>query len=182
MFKKVLITIAATFIFITNANAADFSVKSVATVDLRKVMAESKAVKAADKEVAELRNKYIKETEAKTKELKQKEEQLKKQQKAMSEEAFAKKVQEFRMNVAKEEGEVNKKTKILNVAYVKSLELIRNETIKIVADIAKEKNLDIVMVKGEVLFAKDEYDISGEVIEKLNKKLAKVNISVDQKK
>lgn len=181
MLRKTLLSVASAFIFATSANAADFSIKSVGTVDLKKIVDQSKAAKAAETEVKGLQQKYVNETKTQETALKKKEDQLKGQQKAMSEEAFAKKVQEFRMTIAKEQNEVLKKRKILETAYMKSLELIRNETLKIVAEIAKEKELDVVIAKGEVLFAKDNYDISDEVLEKLNKRLAKVNISVDKK-
>ncbi len=181
MFKKTLLSIASALLLATSANAADFSVKTVGTVDLKKIVDESKAAKAAETEVKVLQQKYMTETKAQEASLKKKEDQLKGQQKAMSQEAFGKKVQEFRETIAKEQNEVIKKRKILETAYVKSLELIRNETLKIIAEIAKAKELDVVIAKGEVLFAKDNYDISTEVLEKLNKRLAKVNISVDKK-
>lgn len=183
MKKLAFITLCAISLISSASFAAeDFSVKTIATVDLKKIVDESKAAKAAEAEVKKLQEKYVKETKAQEDSLKKREEQLKSQQKALSEEAFAQKVQEFRGTVAKEQKEVFKKRKILETAYIKSLELIRNETVKIVADIAKAKSLDVVVAKGELLYSKDNYDISKEVLEQLNKKLAKVNINVDELK
>ncbi len=175
-----LITIVLVLVS-TKVSAEDFAIKNIATVDLKKIVDGSKAAKAAEEEVKKLQKIYINETKVQEASLKKGEEQLRYQQKALSQEAFAKKVQEFRQRIAKEQNEIMKKKKILETAYIKSLELIRNETVKVVEGIAKEKNLDMVIAKGNVLFSKESYDISDEVLEQLNKKLAKVNISVDKK-
>ncbi|MDX1949277.1 MAG: OmpH family outer membrane protein [Rickettsiales bacterium] len=178
--KKIILTLILAFA-VNSANAQNFDVKTIATVDLKKIVDESKAAKAAEEEVKRIQQKYVSETKSQEDALKKNEEQLKAQQKAMSQEAFAKKVQEFRVKLMNSQREVMKKRKILETAYIKALELVRNETIKIIAEIAKEKNVDVVIAKGQLLFAKDNYDISNEVLERLNKKLAKVNISVDKK-
>ncbi len=178
--KKIILTLLIA-LAVNNANAENFEVKTIATVDLKKIVDESKAAKAAEEEVKRIQQKYVAETKSQEDALKKNEEQLKNQQKAMSQEAFAKKVQEFRLKLMTSQREVLKKRKILETAYIKALELVRNETIKIIAEIAKEKNVDVIIAKGQLLFAKENYDISNEVLARLNKKLAKVNISVDKK-
>lgn len=159
-----------------------FAIDRFAVVNVKRIVNESKAAKTADKEVKALQKKYIKQAEAKEKKLKKREEQLVKQQKALSQEAFLKKVKEFKKRIETERKEVIKKRKILEASYISALELIKKETLKVVAEIAHGKNVDIVLPTSQILYFKKGVDISDEVLERLNKELPKVKINVGKKK
>jgi len=157
-----------------------FSVKTVAVVDVKRIIDESKAAKAAQKEVTALKDKYIKQIQDQDKKLKDRQKELVDQQKALSKEAFDKKVNEFKEKVITERKGVVQKQKILEAAFMKSLELIRDETIKVVGEIAKEKGIDMVIPTSQLLYNKQGIDISDEVLKKLNERLTKVDIKINQ--
>lgn len=191
-----LLTISAVLLLSNNVYAQDssavvaepkaekspYSLETFAVVSVKRIVDESKAAKAADKEVKKLQKKYIKEAEGKEKQLKKREEQLQKQQKALSQEAFLKKVQEFKERINTERKEVLKKRKILEASYVSALELIKKETLKVVSRIALGKGIDFVIPTSQILYFKGGVDISDEVLDKLNKELPKVKIKIGKQK
>ncbi len=170
------------------ANAADISavsatpsayeVKKVAVVDIKKVMDESIASKDAQDEINSIKDKYYKEIEAADKQLQTRRKELTEQKSAMSADAFAKKVNEFENKVQSERKEAARKQKVVESAFMKSLELIRDETLKVVYEVAEEKNLDMVVPTSQLLYSKKGIDITDEVIVKLNARLTKVNINI----
>jgi Skp family chaperone for outer membrane proteins len=55
-----------------------------------------------------------------------------------------------------------------------------NDEIKtIIADISKEKSLDLIVPAAQTLYYKDELDISNEVLKRLNKEVTKVKVSFE---
>jgi Skp family chaperone for outer membrane proteins len=179
--KKIFILSAIAMALLAN-NAysveQNFEVKTIAVVDIKKIIDESLAAKTAKAEVDKLKNKYIAEIKANEKKLQDRQKELMEQKKALSQDAFNKKVVEFRQRINDERQSAMKKEKILESAFIKSLELIRDETMKVVAEIAKAKNIDIVVPTSQLLFAKSGIDISSEVLTKLNKRLSKVDITL----
>ena len=55
-----------------------------------------------------------------------------------------------------------------------------NDRIKdIIADISKEKELDVIIPAAQALYYKDDLDISAEVLARLNKKITKVDVKFE---
>lgn len=179
--KKIFLSASLAITLLSSvASAADqnFEIKTIAVVDVKKIIDESLAAKAAKEQVQKLKNKYITEIKANEKKLQDRQKELTEQKKVMSQQAFEKKVIEFRQRVNQERQAAQQKEKILESAFVKSLELIRDETIKVVEKIAKEKNIDMVVPTSQLLFSKEGNNISAEVLAGLNKNLSKVDINV----
>ena len=162
------------------SSSSSFEAKTLAVVNLKRIVDESKAAKTAEQEVNNLKDKYLKLAEDKEKELKGREEQLKKQKKAMSEKVFMNKVKEFQQKIMAERKEVAKNRKILEASYVKSLEYIKQETLKVIEKIAKEKGIDVVIPTSSLLYYSNEdaRDLSDEVLQRLNERLPEVTINV----
>ncbi len=155
-----------------------YEIKRIAVVDVKRITDESLAAKTAQKEVGKLKDKYLAEIKAEDKKLQDRQKQLVGEKKVLSAEAFNKKVLEFRKLVDVKKAEAAKKQKVVEAAYLKSLELIRDETMKVIAEIAKDKELDLVIPSSQLLFSKPATDITQETLGMLNERLTKVDINV----
>ncbi len=155
-----------------------YEVKSIAVVDLKKIMDQSLAAKTAQKEINTIKDKYFSQIKSQDEALQKRQKELLEQKKALSAEAFGKKVEEFKKKIEQERMNAAKKQKIIEAAFGKSLELIKNETVKVVKEIAAEKKLDMVVPTSQLLYGKSTLDISDEVLKRLNKRLTKVNINI----
>jgi Skp family chaperone for outer membrane proteins len=155
-----------------------FEVKTVGVVDVKKIMDESIASKSAQKEVTAIKDKYFLEIKEQDKKLQARQQELVQQKKAMAPEAFNKEVMEFQSKIGEQKAIAQRKQKVIEAAFVKSLELIKQETVNVVKEVAKEKKLDMVVPTSQLLYSKDGIDITDEVLKRLNKKLTKVNINI----
>lgn len=154
---------------------------SFAIIDIQKILEESKAAKSAKDQVSRLKKKYADQAKKGITQLKKEEEAIKKQQKALAPEAFAQKVQTFQKKYQEGKKEAFKKGKIVEAAYAKTLGLIKDNVVKIVAEIAEERKIDLILSKGQILYARNGVEITDEIIERLNKKLKTVTINVQKK-
>jgi Skp family chaperone for outer membrane proteins len=186
--KKLLFVLAAIIFFnnfitskaedASSAKANQFEVKQFAIVDIKHVMDESEAAKSVRKEIDTLRQKFLDEVKETNKKLAARDKELASQKKVLSADAFKKKVDEFKSRIEKEKESSNKKQKVMETAFMKALEAVKAETLKTVAEIAKEKNIDMVVPSSQLLYAKNTADITLLVIERLNKKITKVDINI----
>ncbi len=169
-------------IFGINAYAEEaankYEVKNMAVVDLKKIIDQSLAAKTAQKEINSIKERYFSEIKKQDESLQKRQKELLEQKKAISAEAFGKKVEEFKTKIDQERTTAAKKQKIIEAAFAKSLELIKDETVKVVVEIAKERKLDMVVPTSQLLYGKPGLDISDEVLKKLNQRLTKVNINI----
>jgi outer membrane protein len=178
--KLLFLLVAMNLVAAPAVQAEDFEVKTVAVVNVKRIIDESTAAKTAKEQIEKLKTKYMAEIKEQEKKLQARGKELVEQKKALSAEAWGKKSQEFNEKVKGESKEAQKKQKVVEAALVKSLEVIRDETIKVVAEIAKEKKIDLVIPNSQLLFSKSGLDISDEVLKKLNERLTKVDINVKQ--
>jgi Skp family chaperone for outer membrane proteins len=177
--KKLSILTAILALFTASfANAQAFDVKTIATVDLKKILDESVAAKYVEGELNKMLKKYEDDAKDAQSKLEKRRDELQDQRKALAADAFEAKLKEFEERIAGERKKVQNNRRILETARVKALEVISTEMNKVVAEIAKEKKLDVVVAKASVLFIKEGTDISSEVLERLNKNLTQVNIEV----
>jgi len=152
--------------------------RTFGVVNVKMIVDKSKAARTAKKEVEKLQKKYVKQAAKMEKELEAREKQLANQRKALSEEAFLSKVKSFQKKIDSDRKSIIEKRKTLEAAYISALELIKNETLKVIAKIAAEKRLDLVLPTSQILHFKNGVEISDEVLENLNKELPKVKVKV----
>ena len=74
---------------------------------------------------------------------------------------------------------VDKKQNSLKKASIDGMNKVNDKIKDIIADIAKEKNLDFIVPSAQALFYKDNMDISEDVLSKLNKKITSVSVKFD---
>ena len=74
---------------------------------------------------------------------------------------------------------VDKKQNSLKKASLDSMSKVNDKIKDIIAEISKEKELDVIVPAAQTLYFKDELDISDEVLKRLNKKITKVDVKFE---
>lgn len=74
---------------------------------------------------------------------------------------------------------VDKKQNSLKKASVDAMGKVNDDIKTIIAELSKEKSLDLIVPTGQTLFYKDEMDVSAEILKRLNKKVTKVNVNFE---
>ncbi|HAG90393.1 MAG TPA: hypothetical protein DCL41_00890 [Bdellovibrionales bacterium] len=165
-FKSILLTLPL-LAFV----APTFAETKIGFIDMQKAIQETKAGKAAKKQLEAEFNKKKAELQKKEADLKKKFEDFEKKAMALSNEVKAKKQQELQIemqkhqqHVAKSQMEIQKKERDLTKPIIDKMQ-------KIISDLAKKEGYTAILEKSEqlVLFAQPSIDLTDKVVKEYNK-------------
>jgi outer membrane protein len=168
----------ATFPSLSHAEAPSLA-SQVAVVNLEGVLRASKASKSIHSQMEKLRDSYQGEISKQEKELREKDKALADQRASLSPEAFEQQRREFQTKVTEVQRSVQTKRAQLDRAYAKALAQIQKTLSQIIADLAKERKLQMVLPASQLLYADEGFNLSKEVLTRLDSKLPDVKVSVE---
>ena len=169
--------IALALYFLTSQNIAFASQFGVLDVD--KIIQESSAVVDIQKKVDTKKIAYESEINKKQSQLESEQKKLEDKKITLSKEAFEKEVKNFEKKVDDLKTYIDRKQNSLKKASIDAMSKVNDKVKTIVSDIAKEKELDVIIPTSQTLYFKDELDITAEVLSQLNKKITKVDVKFE---
>ena len=161
-------------------DGAIFSVKRVGIIDLSEVLRESQATIDVRNLLDEKRSEFQKQFAAREVELLSREKSLKSKRDVMSIEAYEAEVRLFQDDVAKIQREIQQKRKSLDNAFQQAQDKLRNLAIEIVGEIAKERKLDLVANRNNVLVFRNQLDLTKIVLGRLNERTKDARFEVKE--
>ncbi|MDX2082575.1 MAG: OmpH family outer membrane protein [Rickettsiales bacterium] len=165
---------AISTIFSFNANAG-----SIAVLDVEKIVKESTAMRDIQSKVTKKQDDYQKEVTKKQKDLESEQKKLEGKKNLLAKEAFEKETKNFEGKVDDLKAFVEKRQNSLKKASIDAMSKVNDKIKDIIAEISKEKDIELIVPTSQTLFYKDEMDISAEVLKKLNKKITKVDVKFE---
>jgi len=159
---------------------AQSATPNFAIIDVQRVLRESLAVKGLNKKIENLRNVYQAELRKQEEDLRGADQELTRQRTILSSEIFAQKRQELERRVASLQRNVQVRKRALDRSFAKGLSQVQAEVARIAAGIADEMQLDLIFSKATVVIVKPEFEITGEVSKRLNKRLPAVSVEMPQ--
>lgn len=156
------------------AVAQDLEAPVFAVVDVQKVLRESTAVMTLTREIDEERARYQAELREKEEVLRNADQELARQRTVLSADAYGKRRQEMEQEIATLQREVQIRKRELDQRFAAGMSEVQNTLARIAADLANERNLDMIISKAAVLINKPKFDLTDEAIERLNTRLPKV--------
>ena len=169
--------IALALYFLTSQNIAFASQFGVLDVD--KIIQESSAVVDIQKKVDTKKIAYESEINKKQSLLESEQKKLEDKKITLSKEAFEKEIKNFEKKVDDLKTYIDRKQNSLKKASIDAMSKVNDKVKTIVSDIAKEKELDVIIPTSQTLYFKDELDITAEVLSQLNKKITKVDVKFE---
>lgn len=170
--KKILALAVISSFFAFNANA-----NTIGVLDVEKIVKESKAMRDIQSKVGKQQEVYQKEVTKKQEALEEEQKKIEGKKSVLSKEAFDKEVAKFEEKVDELKTFVDRKQNTLKKASLDAMSTVNDKIKDIIADISKEKSLDVIIPATQALYYKDSLDISDEVLTRLNKDLTKVKVS-----
>ncbi len=171
-----IISIATSFA----VSAQEAAKPTIAVVNIQSVMRESTAFKSMREQLETKQKSFHAEITKKEETLQKEDKDLAKQQAVLSKEAFAEKVKSFRSKATEVQKEVQAKKSLLDASQERALGEIQKTVSEIIAAMAKEKGFIIAIPTSQIMYADEKLDISKEVLEKLNKKLPKIDVKFEK--
>lgn len=146
----------------------------IRVVDIQEVMEKSTAVQGIRRELDAYRKKYDDEFAAKEKQLKDEERELVRQQTVLDAAAYREKVQAFQVKFADFQRDLKTRQQQLQGAYASALGQVSQQVQKIWAAVAESEGATILLPRGQVLLFQPSYDVTPEVVDRLNKSMPSV--------
>ena len=153
-----------------------------AVIDMKVVLAKSSAFTTLQKEIQKLEKIYKDEIQNEENLLKKEQEKLIAQKSVLSAEEFKEKEDTFKQKVNKIQGKVEKIRRELESTMAKGMQVIQQEAVKHMKEIAKKEGYLLVFDANTTVISADRINISNIVVDKLNKSLPKITIEKKKEK
>ena len=171
--KKLMLAAVAAFALTAPSAFAD---TSVGVVNVAKIMQESKAATSVRSQLQTKEKSFQAEFDQKQKDLHAEDMALVKEKDKVDKDAFGKKVKAFQDKAVQVQQQVQQKKGALDKALGASLEEIQKTVLEIVKQVAAEKKMNLVVSSAQVLYSDQTFDITDEVLKRLDAKLPTVAV------
>ncbi|MAI14734.1 MAG: hypothetical protein CMM15_12000 [Rhodospirillaceae bacterium] len=155
---------------------------SLAVVDFRGVLAKSEAARnirlAVDEKREELR-KYFLEVENS---LRDEQKNLSKKRSIVTAEAFEQRARNLKEKAQSAQKLAQTSNQKLKKSFDQAMDKVQKELLSIVAEVAEETGVGVVLFRSAIVIAVKKLDISKEVLQRLNKKLPEVKVRFEMVK
>ena len=185
MFNKIFKPLIILF-FIFYANLSTFSIAenypntSIGVLDLNMILLDAKAAKNAAEEIDKIAQDIENELKVSDENMLKEQNKLIEAQSIMAPEAFEEKRKEYEEKIQNYNIERQKKLLSIEKLVEDSRIIILDNLKPILEEISEKKGITIILEKGTVLLNADTMDITKEVIKALNKKLPKIEVSLEE--
>ena len=163
----------------TNTEQINFP---AAVIDMKVVLSKSSAFTTLQKEIQKLEKNYKEEIQNEENLLKKEQEKLVAQKSVLSAEEFKEKEDTFKQKVNKIQGKVEKIRRELESTMAKGMQVIQQEAVKHMKEIAKKEGYLLVFDANTTVISADRINISNIVVDKLNKSLPKITVEKKKEK
>jgi len=163
----------------TNTEQINFP---AAVIDMKVVLSKSSAFTTLQKEIQNLEKNYKEEIQIEENLLKKEQEKLVAQKSVLSAEEYKEKEDTFKQKVNKIQGKVEKIRRELESTMAKGMQIIQQEAVKHMREIAKKEGYLLVFDANTTVISADRINISNIVVDKLNKSLPKITVEKKKEK
>jgi len=157
---------------------AELPASVVAVVDVQFILQEAAASRSIQKQLEVQRETYQNEISKQEDRLRAVEQELNRQRSVLSPDEFAQKRREFEQQVADVQRTVQARKRVLDQAFNESMTKVRDTVLQIVTEVAGEQKATLVLAKQQVVLAEKSLDLTSAVLERVNRKLPTVPVTV----
>lgn len=153
------------------ANAQNIEPAVIAVVEIQAIMSDAAAAKSIKAQIEGKRTQYQVEISSEEARLRELEQELARQRSVLKPEAYAKRRREFEGDVAAVQRIVVDRRRELDQAYAGGVRQLQVEISNIIAEIAAERGITLVVPEVQTLFVDKNLRISREVLQRLDERL-----------
>ena len=149
---------------------------AIGLIDINRIFRLSTALNGVREEVGAREQRYREEITAAEERLRQQQEELSQKRGVLSPQEYAIEEASFRGEVENLQKRVNERNQELQEIMAQSQQQVQEETVRIVAEIALERNFALVFDASQLVIAAEQINISDEVVERLNERFPSLEI------
>jgi Skp family chaperone for outer membrane proteins len=148
----------------------------VAVVDIQRVMRESAAAKSIQGQIEKLRASYQKEITKQENDLRNAEQELNRQRTLVSPDAFNERRRQFEQKVGSLQRDVQNRKRELDKSFSAAMRTVEKSLREIIEQLVTERRLNLVLIKSQTIYNAPEFEMTDEVMKRLNAKLPSVKV------
>ena len=150
------------------AKAQNIEPAVIAVVEIQAIMGDAAAAKSIKAQIEGKRSQYQEEISSEEARLRELEQELARQRSVLSPEVYATRRREFEGDVATVQRIVVDRRRELDQAYAGGVRQLQIEISNIIAEIATERGITLVVPEAQTLFVDNNLRISREVLQRLD--------------
>ena len=155
----------------TAPRAQELAPPVLAIIDVQKVLRDSTAVSALSRKIEEQKVLHQEELREQERALRDADQELARQRSILSPEAYAKKRGELEQRVATLQREARNRKRGLDKVFTQGMIKVQAELARVAKEIAEERGLDLILSKATVVLVKPKFELTQEVVRRLNDRL-----------
>ncbi len=152
----------------------------IAIVEMQRVIRNSAAATDIKIQVDKRRQVYQNEITKQEQELREAQQELSRQATILAPEALAQKRREIEARVAEVQSGMQTRKRELDQAYAYGMKEVHRALTVVIAELAKERGFNLVLLRGNILFADNSLIITDEALRRLNAQLPTVKVPLVQ--
>jgi len=150
----------------------------IAVVDVQKILRQSLASRTIRPQLAKIRKKYRERFKKQEQELRAANQDLARQRTILSPEAYEAQRKAFRLRASNAQREVQAAQRRLDSVVATAMRKVHRTLQGVTAKYASEKNIKLILPKSGVLLMETRFDITAEILKRLNKKLPALTLQL----
>lgn len=154
---------------------------SFAVIDVQRVIRDAKATEAIRPQIEKLKDGYEDEFRKQEEKLQAANQDLARQRAILSPEAYAERRRDFQKRASEVQRDVQETKQRLDHALGSAMNRVHNMLRQITAEIAEEKSLTAIFPRTAVILVERRYDITEEVLKRLDERLPSVAVTMPDK-
>jgi outer membrane protein len=148
----------------------------VAVIDFRGVLSQSEAAKGIRKTIDTRREEFRAQFARIEKQLREEQQALAQQRPVITADAFEQRARELQNRVRQAQLEAQAGNQQLKRALDKAMDQVQKELFRVVAELAEEAGVGVVLFRSSIVIAVKKLEISQEALKRLNTKISKVKV------
>ncbi len=152
----------------------------IGVVNIQAIMREASSAKSIREQGEKLRASYTTEVSQKQQELRKVDEELSQQRAVLSPEAFQERQREFQNRVADVQRQFQERKRQLDAAFGAAMKKVQAAFVRVVAEVAKDEGINLVLPKGQTVIADKSFDVTAEVLKRLDEVLPSVEVKLPE--
>lgn len=146
-------------------------------LDVRAILRNAGAVKSIREQITKYGNQFEKEIQKERDDLRKANQELARQRTILAPEAFAKERRKFEQKVVDVQRLVQRRQRELEKSRKEAMDAVNKTYIKIVANLATERDIAVILRKSGIAYSVPALDITGEILALLDKNLPTVKVA-----
>jgi Skp family chaperone for outer membrane proteins len=158
------------------------SLERVGVVDVQKILREASATRAIRPQLDKLKNSYQAQFKKEEDELRAADQDLERQRAILSPEAFNDKRVEFQKRANGLQRKVQQARQLLDESLGQAMGVVQDQLRAVLVQVRDEHKLQLILFRSAVIAMEPRFDITEEVLKRLNQKLPSVTVKVPKRK